>query len=50
MTHDHKNGHRGHDHPQTIDAEPLEQTRSARLLKEQAEKGETAPLDDEDEE
>ena len=25
----------GNDHPQTIDAEPLEQTRSARLLEEQ---------------
>ena len=39
----------GTDHPQTIDAEPLEQTRSARLLKEQEEKGVPA-LDDEDDE
>ena len=54
MTHDHKHdgdghAHKGHDHPQTIDAEPLEQTRSARLLKEQEEKGVPALDDEEDE-
>ena len=50
MNRDPKNGHRSHDHPQTIDAEPLEQTRSAELLKEQEEKGGAVPLDDEDDE
>ena len=53
MNHDDKHRHGGHDHPQTIDAEPLEQTRSARLLKEQEEKGSAGgavPLDDEDDE
>ncbi len=53
MNHDDKHRHGGHDHPQTIDAEPLEQTRSARLLKEQEEKagaGGAVPVDDEDDE
>lgn len=50
MNHDDKGRHDGHDHPQTIDAEPLEQTRSAKLLKEQEEKGGAVPPDDEDDE
>ena len=54
MNHNDKHRHGGHDHPQTIDAEPLEQTRSARLLKEQEEKaragGAPRPGDDEDDE
>ncbi len=41
--------HKGHDHPQTIDAEPLEQTRSARLLREQEKSG-AVPIDEEDDE
>ena len=39
----------GHDHPQTIDSEPLDQTRSGRLLDEQAKAG-AVPIDDEDDE
>ena len=50
MNHDQKHGHHGHDHPQTIDAEPLEQTRSAEQLKEQQEKGREPRPDDEEEE
>ena len=39
----------GTDHPQTIDAEPLEQTRSGRQLEEQQKSG-NVPIDEEDDE